>query len=52
MIEARRPKILVLHKKKKKLILGVAIPENSRINEKEKEKIEKYHDLQRAVSIL
>ena len=53
MIEARRPDIVVLHKKEKKcLIVDVAVPGDCRINEKEKEKIDKYQDLRREVSRL
>ena len=53
MIEARRPDNVVLHKKKKKcLIVDVAVPGDCRINEKEKEKIDKYQDLRREVSRL
>ena len=53
MIEARRPDIVVLHKKEKKcLIVVVAVPGNCRSNEKEKEKIDKYQDLRREVSRL
>ena len=51
MIEARRPDIVVLHKKEKKcLIVDVAVPEDCRINEKGK--IDKYQDLRREVSRL
>ena len=51
MIEARRPEIVVLHKKEKKcLIVDVAVPGDCRINEKEK--IDKYQDLRREVSRL
>ena len=53
MIEARRPDIVVLHKKEKKcLIVDVAVSGDCRINEKEKEKIDKYQDLRREVSKL
>ena len=53
MIEARRPDIVVLHKKEKKcLIVDVAVPGDCRINEKEEEKIDKYQDLRREVSRL
>ena len=53
MIEARRPDIVVLHKKEKKcLIVDVAVPGDCKINEKEKEKIDKYQDLRREVSRL
>ena len=53
MIEARRLDNFVLHKKVKKcLIVDVAVPGDCRINEKEKEKIDKYQDLRREVSKL
>ena len=49
MIEARRPDIVVLHKKEKEcLIVDVAVPGDCRI--KGKEKIDKYQDLRREVS--
>ena len=53
MIEARRPDIAVLHKKEKKcLIVDAVVPGDCGINEKEKEKIDKYQDLRREVNRL
>ena len=53
MIDARRSDIGVLNKKEKKcLIVVVVVPGDCRINEKEKEKIDKYQDLRREVSRL
>ena len=46
IVEARRPDIIVVSKKENKwIIVEIAIPRNSRIHEKELEKIEKYQDL-------
>ena len=46
VVEARRPDIIVMRKKEKKRIsVDIAIPGDSRIHEKEFEKIEKYQDL-------
>ena len=43
MIEARRPDIVVLNKVKKEiLIIDVAKPGDTRVCDKEREKIEKY----------
>ena len=43
MIEARRPDIVVVDKvKKETMIIDVAVPGNTRVCDKEREKIEKY----------
>ena len=43
MIEARRPDIVVVDKvKKETMIIDVAIPEDTRVCDKEREKIEEY----------
>ena len=48
VIEARRPDLAVVDKKRRTCkMIDFAIPGNSRIEEKEKEKIEKYQDLRR-----
>ena len=48
VIEARRPDLVVVDKKKRTCkIVDFAVPGDSRIKEKEKEKIEKYQDLRR-----
>ena len=45
-IPVRRPGIVVIDKRKKSgLIIDVAVPDDKNINVKEREKIEKYHDL-------
>ena len=46
VIEARRPDLVVVDKKERSYkIIDYAVPEDSRIEEKEKYKIEKYQDL-------
>ena len=45
IIEARRPDLVVVDKKRR--TCNFAVPGDSRIEEKEKEKIEKYQDLRR-----
>ena len=46
--EAWRPDFVVVEKKRRTCkIIDFAVPEDSRIEEKEKEKIEKYQDLRR-----
>ena len=46
--EARRPDLVVVDKKRRTCkIIDFAVPGDSRIEEKEKEKIEKYQDLRR-----
>ena len=49
-IEARRPDIVVVDKKRKNcLIVDIAIPADVTVGEKEKEKIGKYQDLKREI---
>ena len=46
VIEARRPDLVVVDKKERSYkVIDYAVPEDSRIEEKEKYKIEKYQDL-------
>ena len=45
VIEARRPDLVVVDKESICKIINFAVPGDSRIGEKEKEKIEKYQDL-------
>ena len=48
VIEARRPDLVVVDKKERSCnIIDFAVPGDSRIEEKEKDKIEKYQDLGR-----
>ena len=47
VIEARRPDLVVVDKKERSEIIDFAVPGDSRIEEKEKDKIEKYQDLKR-----
>ena len=48
VIEAWRPDLVVVDKKRRTCkIIDFAVPGDSRIEEKEKEKIEKYQDLRR-----
>ena len=48
VIEARRPDLVVLDKKERSCkIIDFAVPGDSRIEEKEKDKREKYQDLER-----
>ena len=48
VIEARRPELVVVDKKRRTCkIIDFAVPDDSRIEEEEKEKIEKYQDLRR-----
>ena len=50
LIECRRPDIVVVLKKKMECnIVDIAVPRDSRIREKELEKMEKYGDLKREV---
>ena len=45
VIEARRPDLVLVDKKERSCkIIDFAVPEDSRIEEKEKDKIEKYED--------
>ena len=47
VIEARRPDLVVVDKERSCKIIDFAVPGNSRIEEKKKDKIEKYQDLGR-----
>ena len=48
VIEARRPDLVVVDKKERSCkIIDFAVPEDSRIEEKEKDKMENYQDLRR-----
>ena len=50
MIEARRPEIVVIYKKKGVCtIVDIAVPADRRVEEKEQEKVEKYNDLKRGI---
>ena len=53
VIQARRPDVIVIHKKKKEaLIVDIAVPADMRIAEKVVEKVEKYQDLKREIKRL
>ena len=47
VVEARRPDLVAVDKKRTCKIIDFAVPGDCRIEEKEKEKIEKYPDLRR-----
>ena len=47
VIEARRPDLVVVDKERSCKIIDFAVPGDSRIEEKEKDKIEKYQDFRR-----
>ena len=50
LIEARRPELIVIDKKEQKgIIIDIAVPADVRVEEKEKEKVEKYQDLKREI---
>ena len=50
LIECRRPDIVVVLKKKKECkTMDIAVPRDSRVGEKELEKMEKYDDLKREI---
>ena len=50
LIEARRPDLIVIDKKEQKGInIYIAVPANVRVEEKEKEKVEKYQDLKNEI---
>ena len=50
LTEARRPDLIVIDKKEQKgILIDTAIPADVRVEEKEKEKVEKYQDLKREV---
>ena len=53
IIEARRPDIVVIDKSEKTcIIIDIAVPGDKRIEEKEREKIEKYQELKREIGRL
>ena len=53
MIEARRPDMILIDKKERKeIIIDIAVPDDVRVGEKEREKIEKYQDLKREIGRL
>ena len=47
VMEAQRPDLVVVDKERNSKIIDFAVPRDSRIEEKEKDKIEKYQDLGR-----
>ena len=48
LIEARRPNLIVIDKKEQKgIIIDIAVPADVRVEEKQKEKVEKFQDLKR-----
>ena len=48
LIEARRPDLIVIDKREQKgIIIDIAVPADVRVQEKEKEKVEKYQDLKK-----
>ena len=49
VIEARRPDLIVVDKERSCKIIDFAVPGDSRIEEKEKDKTEKYQDLGRGL---
>ena len=50
LIEARRPHLTVIYKEKQKgIIIDIAVPADVRVEEKEKEKVEKYQDLKKEI---
>ena len=50
LIEARRPDLIVIDKKEQKgIIIDIAVPADVRVEEKEKEKVEKYQDLKKEI---
>ena len=50
LIEARRPDLIVIDKKEQKgIIIDIGVPADVRIEEKEKEKVEKYQDLKKEI---
>ena len=53
VIEARKPDIVVVDKKKHKgLMIGVAVPADFRVEKKETEKVVKYQELKREIGRL
>ena len=50
LIKARRPDVTVIDKKEQKgIIIDIAVPADVRVEEKEKEKVEKYQDLKKEI---
>ena len=50
LIEARQPDLIVIDKKEQKgIITDIAVPADVRVEEKETEKLEKYHDLKKEI---
>ena len=53
VMEARKPDIVVVDKKEHKgKIIDIAVPVDVLVAEKEREKVEKYHELKREIRIL
>ena len=52
-VQARRPDLVVIDRKKGQcFIIDIAVPGDSRVGEKEREKVDKYQDLRREVAKL
>ena len=50
LIDARRPNLIVMDKKEQKgIIINIAVPADVTVEEKEKEKVEKYQDLKKEI---
>ena len=50
LIDARRPDLIVIDKKEQKgIIIDITIPDDVTVEEKEKEKVEKYQDLRKEI---
>ena len=50
LIEARRPDLIVIDKKEQKGIINdITVPTDVTVEEKEKEKVEKYQDLKKEI---
>ena len=53
VMEARTPDIILIDKKERKgIIINIALPADVRVGEKERKKMEKYHDLKREIGRL
>ena len=53
VIEPSRPHIILIHNKEQKgIIINIAVPADARVEEKEREKVEKYQDLRREIGRL
>ena len=53
LIDARRPDLIVIDKKEQKgIIINIALPADVRVEEKEKEKVEKSQDLKKEIRTL